>query len=74
MAASHRTWNVTFCDENVTSLIFVPVTNSKPGLGSGNFSATNDPESGKICFESFVWENLYELCLIASGAQQLWGG
>jgi len=27
-APEHRNWNVTFCDENVTSLIFVPVTHS----------------------------------------------
>jgi len=37
LAASHWTWNVTLCDENVTWLIFVPVTHSKPGRGSGNF-------------------------------------
>jgi len=34
LSASHRTWNVTFCDENVMSLMFIPVTHSKPGLGS----------------------------------------
>jgi len=44
LAASHRTWNVTFCDENVTSLHFVSITHSKPGLGPENFLVMNDPE------------------------------
>jgi len=38
---------VTFCDENVTSLTFVPVTHSKPGLGSGIFWARKDPDNSK---------------------------
>jgi len=52
--ASHRIWNVTFCDENVTGVTthsflvnFVPVTHSKPlvGLGSGNIWARNERQS-----------------------------
>ena len=38
---------MTFCDENVTSLIFVRVTHSNPGLGSGIFSARNDADNGR---------------------------
>ena len=43
---------MTFCDENVMSLIFVPVTQSKPGLGSGNFSVRNDSQID-VCTVSF---------------------
>ena len=44
LAASHRTWNVTFCDENVWSHLFVTVPHSNPGPGFGEISARNDPE------------------------------
>ena len=43
LAASHRTWNVTFRDENVTSHLFVTVPHSNPGPGSGKISSRNDP-------------------------------
>jgi len=33
---------MTFCDENVTSHLFVTVPHSNPGPGSGKFSARND--------------------------------
>ena len=45
LAASHRIWNVIFCDENVTSHLFVTVPHSNPGPGSGKFSARNDLEA-----------------------------
>jgi len=40
LAASHRTWNVTKCDENVTSHHFVTVPHSNPGPGSGKKDAS----------------------------------
>jgi len=45
LVASHRlgTWNVTKCDENVTSHHFVTVPHSNPGPGSGKIPAWNDP-------------------------------
>jgi len=36
-SASHRTWSVTKCDENVTSHHFVTVPHSNLGPGSGKF-------------------------------------
>jgi len=47
LAASHRTWNVTFCDVNVTSHVFVTVPHPNPGPGSGKISARNDPETSE---------------------------
>jgi len=47
LAASHRTWNVTKCDGNVTSHHFVAVSHSNPGPGSGKIPAWNDPQNGK---------------------------
>jgi len=41
LAASHRTWNVTFCSENMTSHLFVTVPHSNAGPGSGKISAKN---------------------------------
>jgi len=43
LAASHQTWNVTTCDENVTSHHFVTVPHSNPGPGSGKIAGRNDP-------------------------------
>jgi len=43
---------MTFCDENVTSHLFVTVPHSNPGPGSGKISARNDPH---FCFCLFVW-------------------
>ena len=34
-----------FCDENVTSHLFVTVPHSNPGPGSGKFSGRNDLEA-----------------------------
>jgi len=50
LAASYRTWNVTFCDENVTSHLFVTVPHSNPGPG---FKKTKSkPFSGQKCRDS----------------------
>jgi len=46
LAASHRTWNVTKCDENVTSHHIVTVPHSNTGPGSGKIPAWNDPYWG----------------------------
>jgi len=48
LAASHQTWNVKFCDENVTSHLFVTVPHPNPGPVSGKISSWNDPS----------WKNL----------------
>ena len=44
LTASHRTWNVTKCDENVTSYHFVTVPHSNPGPGSEKIPAWNVPD------------------------------
>jgi len=44
LAASYRTWNVTKCDENVTSHHFVTVPYSNLGSGSGKIPAWNDAD------------------------------
>jgi len=50
LAASHRTWNVTFCEENATSHHFVTVPYSNQGRGSGKFLAGND-----LTIKFFFW-------------------
>jgi len=45
LAASHQTWNVTKCDENVKSHHFVTVPHSNQGPGSGKIPVWNDPHS-----------------------------
>jgi hypothetical protein len=39
---------VTFCDENVTSHLFVTVPHSNPGPGSGKNLARNDPGDNAV--------------------------
>jgi len=58
LAASHRTWNVTKCDGNVTSYHFVTVPDSNPGPGSREIPAWSDPQPGWVLAFFLTWADV----------------